>query len=104
MNPDHTDDTIPGPRWHRIKCSLAFWAITLCMSLIIVPVWMLCMLNPFWFRSDFAHWVSDLMRSWSRWRAHILKPMHDRYKLFDVIKTTVKKHSRQSPQAYQNTP
>ena len=70
----------------RVKYNLGFYAITLVVSIYIVPMVLLSVINPFWFRQDFGEMVQDQIHNLALWRKEILKPITNKYIAFDILK------------------
>lgn len=66
--------------------NLAFWALTVPMIPVFVGLVILVLINPFWFRMDFAEWVELTVNKFSSWRFNILKPLYYRDNFFDILK------------------
>ncbi len=66
--------------------NVAFWAITAPMVPVAVILVILVMINPFWFRQDFAGWVETKVNRFSAWRFERLKPLYYKDNFFDILK------------------
>jgi len=66
--------------------NLAFWTITLPVVPFAVLLVIMVMINPFWFREDFAGWAETTVNRFSEWRFKILKPLYYRDNFFDILK------------------
>lgn len=69
-----------------IKFRLCFWAITAPIVPFIIILVLLVMINPFWFRMDFANWVEGLVNKFSAWRFEKLKPLYYKDNFFEILK------------------
>jgi hypothetical protein len=70
----------------RVKYNLGFWAISLVASIYIVPMVLLSVVNPFWFREAFGEMVQDHIHDIAIWRKKMLKPIVDKYTAFEILK------------------
>jgi len=69
-----------------LKFNICFWAITIPFIPIILLAVILVLINPFWFRMDFANWVETKVNRFSKWRFEKLKPLYYKENFFDIIK------------------
>lgn len=69
-----------------IKFRLCFWAITAPLVPFITILVLLVLINPFWFRMDFANWVEGLVNKFSAWRFEKLKPLYYKDNFFEILK------------------
>jgi len=69
----------------KFKYSIAFWAITLPLFPYFITLLTIAFLNPFWFRDDLLQFVHDHLHSFNVRRSKLLKPMRDKYKVFDIL-------------------
>lgn len=65
---------------------LSFIAYTLPTALILVPLVIIALLNPFWFRQDMMQWIENSVHRFSRSRDKWMKPQLDKWTLFNKIK------------------
>jgi len=65
---------------------LAFWALTIPAIPVILILVILVIINPFWFRLDFANWVELTVNRFSRWRFEKLKPLYYKENFFNILK------------------
>ena len=77
-----------APLRHRIKYGCCFYAITFPALIIVVPLLILAICNPFWFRESALINLQRLVEKFSNWRYNLLTPVRTKYELFDVIKKT----------------
>lgn len=68
------------------KFRLCFWVITIPVIPIILLAVILVLINPFWFRMDFANWVEGSVNKFSAWRFKKLKPLYYRDNFFEILK------------------
>ena len=66
--------------------NLAFWSLTLPMMPVFLLLVILVLINPFWFRMDFANWVERSVNRYSAWRFEKLKPSYYKDNFFDILK------------------
>ena len=71
----------------RVKYELAWWTITIVASVYIVPLVLLSVINPFWFRQDFTEMVQEQIRNLSTWRRDKLKPIFNKYREFEILRS-----------------
>ena len=72
----------------RIKFATIYWVITIIACLYFVPAIMIAYLNPFWFREDFHNLLVKQIDKIAFWRYNVLKPIVEKYKLFDILKNS----------------
>lgn len=71
-----------------------YWLYTIPALIWIVPMLVLVVVNPFWFRHASTQWFCNWMDRWFEKRQQYLKPYVDKIKLFEYIKgTTVPKNN-----------
>lgn len=75
------------PFTHRCKIFITFWAITIPMTVIIIPLLILTVCNPFWFREEALRSLQNLVNGCAKTRSKLMKPMLQKYKLFDTLKS-----------------
>jgi hypothetical protein len=75
-----------APFKHRIKYFCCFYAITLPIIVIVAPLLILAICNPFWFREAALIKLQRLVEKASNWRYKLLTPLRSKYDLFNVIK------------------
>ena len=75
------------PFAHRCKIFITFWAITIPLTLLIVPLLTLAVLNPLWFRDDAFRALQNFIRDCAQARSRVMKPMLQKYKLFEKLKS-----------------
>lgn len=63
-----------------------FIIYTLPTVLLIIPLLILALLNPFWFRQDMMGWIENMVHNFSRRRDKWMKPQLDKWTLFNTIK------------------
>lgn len=72
--------------WHL---KLQFLAYTLPVGiLIILPLLIIALLNPFWFRSQMMSWLESSVHAFARQREKWMKPQLDKWSLFKKIKNS----------------
>jgi hypothetical protein len=64
----------------------AWWALTMLGMLYVTPIMLVAVVNPLWFRESMLTWTMSHAESVVRWRAHVLKPVIDKYLLFETLK------------------
>lgn len=64
----------------------AWWALTFVGMLYIVPIVLTAVINPLWFRQRMLTWAVSHTESVARLRERILKPVTDKYLLFETLK------------------
>jgi hypothetical protein len=69
-----------------LKFNICFWAITIPFTPIIILGVILALINPFWFREDFAGWLEQIVHRFSKWRFNKLKPLYYKDNFFDILK------------------
>ena len=69
-----------------LKFNICFWAITIPFTPIIILGVILVLINPFWFREDFAGWLELTVDRFSKWRFNKLKPLYYKDNFFDILK------------------
>lgn len=67
---------------------LRYWMYTLPSTLWIIPVLIVVVLNPFWFRQSGKEWFSKWMDHWFDQRTRYLEPYVNKVNLFEMIKGT----------------
>jgi hypothetical protein len=65
---------------------VAFWAITAPIIPFVVLLVILVVMNPFWFREDFAGLVELKINQFSKWRFEKLKPLYYKDNFFNILK------------------
>lgn len=88
------------PFKHKAKVFLAFWSMTVPIMVLVLPLVVLGILNPFWFREAALLALQNFVERIAHTRNKILKPLTTKYDLFDVIKNT----TQQSSSAVQGAP
>ena len=74
------------PLKHRIKYGVYFYTLTLPIVIVVTPLLLLAICNPFWFRESALIELQRLVEKASNWRYKVLTPLREKYALFDVIK------------------
>ena len=64
----------------------AWWALTFVGMLYIVPIVLTSVINPLWFRQRMLTWAVSHTESVARLRERIMKPVTDKYLLFETLK------------------
>lgn len=68
------------------QMKVTFIAYTLPTVILILPLLIVALLNPFWFRQGMLRWIEDIVHSFSRHRDKWMKPQLDKWTLFTKIK------------------
>jgi hypothetical protein len=63
-----------------------WWTLTLLAAIYIVPVMLIVILNPLWFRQAGLTWIVIHTENLSRFRDKLLRPQIQKYKIFDILK------------------
>ena len=71
----------------RIKYAIIFWGITIVSAVYLIPAMMLVFINPFWFRYSAEQGLQRQIKAISKWRAQQVKPIVDKYRAFQILKT-----------------
>ena len=64
----------------------AWWALTFAGMLYIVPMMLVAVINPLWFRQRMLTWAVSHTEAVARLRERIMKPVTDKYLLFETLK------------------
>ena len=64
----------------------AWWALTMLGAVYIAPIVLVAMINPLWFREHLLIWTMSHAEDVTRWRDRVLKPVIDKYLLFETLK------------------
>lgn len=75
------------PFFHRCKIFITFWAITIPLTIVVLPLTILAILNPLWFRDSAFRALQDFVNTLAKKRSKLMKPMLQKYKLFDTLKS-----------------
>lgn len=70
----------------RVKYSVIFWGITIPTALYFIPASVFAYVNPFWFRKGFQRMLGRQFDAVAQWRWQFLKPIVDKYLMFERIK------------------
>ena len=66
--------------------NVAFWAITVPVFPVILILVIMVLINPFWFRMEFAGWVETKVNRFAAWRFERLKNLYYKDNFFDILK------------------
>ena len=69
--------------WH---VQAQWWTLTLLAATYILPIMILVVLNPFWFRQAGMDWIIDHANYIGLVRDQIMMPQIQKYKIFDILK------------------
>ena len=72
----------------KVELKFRYLLYTVPALIWIIPMLVLVVANPFWFRQAGLHWFSNWMDRWFEKRQQYLKPYVDKTKLFDYVKGT----------------
>lgn len=64
---------------------IRFWLYTSVTMIVILPVMLLVVINPFWFREQLILWFDGWMTRLFNHRTEYLRPYADKANLFDYI-------------------
>lgn len=64
----------------------AWWTLTMLGVLYIAPIVLVAMINPLWFRQHMLTWTVSHTEAVGRLRERIMKPVTDKYLLFETLK------------------
>lgn len=70
----------------KVKFKATFWIVTFPLIPYFLSVYLIAVLNPFWFRQDLLLFLQRQVQSFNDWRQRLLKPQLDKYKMFDILK------------------
>ena len=71
----------------RINYAIIFWGITIASAVYLIPAMMFVFINPFWFRYGAEQGLRNQIKAISLWRAQQVKPIVDKYRAFQILKT-----------------
>lgn len=71
-----------------VKYKLAFFAVTIVLSVPLFITLLLAIFNPFWFRDDFLRWNERFAAKMAKWRDNIsfMRYLDDKANLFNILK------------------
>ena len=64
----------------------AWWGLSIAGTVYIAPMVLAAIINPLWFREHVLIWTMSHVEDVTRWREHVLKPVIDKYLLFETLK------------------
>ena len=64
----------------------AWWGLTMAGTVYIAPIVLAAIINPLWFREHVLIWTMSHAEDVTRWRERVLKPVIDKYLLFETLK------------------
>lgn len=70
------------PVW---ACAM-WWSLTIVGLLYSTPILLVAIINPLWFRQSMMNWTIHHVESLGSLRERIMKPVTDKYLLFETLK------------------